>query len=250
MVDWPADYSRLLAFQNPDGGFKGFAAPPTYEAVASSLDTAMALWGLTAARGISQRSQESAISYLLSLQNSDGSFNLTSTTRSNEFSALGPEPISTTALVTLVLNNASYGRNDSRVSQALNYLSNSVSVGFRHVYAAAIAALVFTKFGMSNEASKAVAFIVSSQNSDGGFRDSVRFSENSNALDTGWAAVALQLAQPESLPTGQPGALPNMLVPITETIVAAAVSVAIVLGIFLYYRRRRRSPIALLSGSR
>ncbi len=227
------DYSRLLALRDNAGGFKGFAAPPTYEAVASSVDTAMALWGLINAQEMSLHGQKLASSYLLSLQNSDGSFNLTSTIPSNEFSALGPEPISITALVTLVLNNASYTRNDSKVSEALNYLTRSVSGGFSgHVYAAAIAALAFSKFGMPTEASKAITFMLSSQNPDGGFRDKIRSSENSNALDTGWVAIALQLAQPEPLPTG---------LPVIGIIAAVAVAVASVLGALVYYRRRRKS---------
>ncbi len=233
LAHWPADYSRLLAMRDNAGGFKGFAAPPTYEAVASSVDTAMALWGLINAQEISLHGQKLASSYLLSLQNSDGSFNLTSTITSNEFSALGPEPISITALVTLVLNNASYTRNDSRVSEALNYLTRSASGNFSgHVYAAAIAALAFSKFGMPTETSKAITFILSSQNSDGGFRDKIRSSENSNALDTGWAAIALQLVQPAPLPTG---------LPVIEIIAAVAVAAVSVLGIFVYYRRRRKS---------
>jgi hypothetical protein len=45
----------------------------------------------------------------------------------------------------------------------------------------------------SNVAS-AVGFVLSHQNTDGGFRDTIRSSAGSNALDTGWAAIALQLA--------------------------------------------------------
>ena len=52
---------------------------------------------------------------------------------------------------------------------------------------------------------RAQKYITSAQNPDGGFRDVVRFSASSNALDTGWAAVALQLAGLSSGGTGGGG---------------------------------------------
>lgn len=185
--------SRLLSFQQSNGGFKGYN--PSGQPTTSSVDTAMALWGLINTQAIPAQNQQSAIDYLFSLQNPDGSFKLTVTVSSDPLYSLGPDPVSITALVLLVLEDAGYTANDPQVSSALNYLSNAASNNFNgHVYAAALSALAFTGYSRSDEIDKAITFIMSSQNSDGGFRDIIRFSASSNALDTGWAAIALQLA--------------------------------------------------------
>lgn len=186
--------ANLTKFQQPNGGFLGYFDTSTNKQVTSSVDTAMALWGLIGANSISSTNEQSAINYLLTLQNGDGSFNLTKTVRSNSLYSLGPEPISITALVLLVLHDASFAASDPHVSAALNYLSGASSTNFwGHVYAASLAALVFTVFSESTIANQAFSYIVSQQNSDGGFRDTARSSSGSEALDTGWAAVALQL---------------------------------------------------------
>ncbi len=193
MLNVSAVATRLLSFQDSSGGFRGYA--PAGRAVTSSVDTAMALLGLINAKAIPSTNLQNAINYLYSLQNSDGSFNLTRPVRSDPLYSLGPEPISITALVVMVLKDASYTLSDSRVSSALNYISKASSQNFNgHVYAAALSALAFTLYGKANEASSTVSFVISQQNSDGGFRDTVRFSTSSNALDTGWAAIALELA--------------------------------------------------------
>jgi hypothetical protein len=225
-----ADYLRLLAFQEDDGGFRGFNNAP------SSVDSAMALWGLISAGVMPASNQISAVEYLLLLQNTDGSFNLTATMEASRFSSLGPEPISMTALVTLALRNASYTISDSSVSRALSYLSQVASQDFNeHVYAAALSALAFKAFNQSADASKAVSFILSSQNDDGGFRDKIRSSEGSNALDTGWASIALQLVQPEPL---RSPALNSLVL----TVLVASVSVAAVaiLRVVVFSHRRKR----------
>ncbi len=184
--------SRLLGFQQPNGGFKGYN--PSGQQVTSSVDTAMALWGLTNAGTISSTNRQSAINYLFSLQNGDGSFNLTRTVVSDPLYSLGPEPLSITALVSLVLKDASFTTSDPHVSSALSLLSSAASRNFNgHVYAAALSALAFKAFSRPADATKAIAFILSQQNPDGGFRDTSRSSTGSNALDTGWAATALQL---------------------------------------------------------
>ncbi len=249
LAQGPSDYGRLLSLQLSSGGFKGFwiQADDTWVQVESSVDTTMALWGLINAGAIPPSSQQSAINYLLPLQNTDGSFNLTSDISSSELSSLGPEPISMTALVTLVLGNASYTFNDPHVSRALSYLSQATSGNFSgHVYAAALSALAFDVFGRSADASKAISFIISNQNADGGFRDEIRTSEGSNALDTGWAAVALQLVQTEPVPTGasQSSPRPNPLV-IAEIVAGVVVPVAVILGLAVYYRRREKGSLTL-----
>ncbi len=186
---------KLLSFQQPNGGFKGYFDPRLSQQVTSSVDTAMALWGLINAKAIPASSQTPAINYLFSLQNPDGSFNLTQRVRSDPLYSLGPEPISITALVTLILKDASFTVNDTHVSLALKYLGTAASVNFNsHVYAASFSALAFTFYYNPTLAAKAVNFVLSQQDPSGGFRDTIRFSPADNALDTGWAAIALQLS--------------------------------------------------------
>jgi prenyltransferase beta subunit len=154
----------------------------------------MALLGLISSNSLSLTRVQSSVNYLLSLQNSDGSFNLTKTLRSSSLYSLGPEPISITALVTLALREASVSFSNSTIVSALNYLVASASSSFGgHVYAAALSLLVFSKFSDASEVTIADNFILQQQNIDGGFRDIIRSSSGSNALDTGWAATALQL---------------------------------------------------------
>ncbi len=185
---------KLLSFQQPNGGFKGYFDPSLGQQVTSSVDTAMALWGLINAKAIPAPSQTSAINYLLSLQNADGSFNLTSRVRSDPLYSLGPEPVSITALATLILKDASFLVSESHVSSALSYLSRAASANFNgHVYAASLSSLVFTFYYNPTLAANAVTFILSQQDASGGFRDIIRFSPADNALDTGWAAIALQI---------------------------------------------------------
>ncbi len=187
--------TNLTKFQQTNGGFLGYFDTASNKQVTSSVDTAMALLGLVSSNSIPATKEQSAVNYLLSLQNPDGSFNLTKTLRSNSLYSLGPEPISITALVTLALKEASISPRNSTVISALNYLIASASANFSgHVYAAALSLLVFSGFSDTSEATVADSFILQQQNSDGGFRDTVRSSTGSNALDTGWAATALQLS--------------------------------------------------------
>ena len=191
----PGVTTNLTKFQQTNGGFLGYFDTASNKQVTSSVDTAMALLGLVSSNSIPATKEQSAVNYLLSLQNPDGSFNLTKTLRSNSLYSLGPEPISITALVTLALKEASISPRNSTIISALNYLIASASANFSgHVYAAALSLLVFSGFSDTSEATVADSFILQQQNSDGGFRDTVRSSTGSNALDTGWAATALQLS--------------------------------------------------------
>jgi prenyltransferase beta subunit len=188
---------NLTKFQNQsNGGFTGYFDVALNRNVTSSVDTAMALLGLVSSNSFSAAKEQSAVNYLLSLQNSDGSFNLTKTIRSDSLYSLGPEPVSITALVTLALREASLSTSNSTIISALNYLVASASSNFSgHVYAAALSLIVFSKFSFASEVTIADTFILQQQNTDGGFRDIARGSSGSNALDTGWAASALQLGE-------------------------------------------------------
>jgi prenyltransferase beta subunit len=186
--------ANLTKFQQANGGFLGYFDTAANKQVTSSVDTAMALLGLVSSNSIPAAKEQSAVNYLLSLQNSDGSFNLTKTLRSNSLYSLGPEPISITALAILALKQASLSISNSTISSALNYLVASGSSNFGgHVYAAALSLLVFSELSITGEVTIADNFLLQQQDADGGFRDIIRSSTGSNALDTGWAVVALQL---------------------------------------------------------
>jgi len=186
--------ANLTKLQQANGGFLGDFDTASNKQVTSSVDTAMALLGLISSNSIPAAKEQSAVNYLLSLQNSDGSFNLTKTLRSNSLYSLGPEPISITALAILALKQASLSISNSTISSALNYLVASASSNFGgHTYAAALSLLVFSEFSITGEVTVADNFLLQQQDADGGFRDIIRSSTGSNALDTGWAAVALQL---------------------------------------------------------
>lgn len=190
--------ARLLEWQKSNGGFVGYYDTNANANVTSSVDTGMALWGLTHAQAMPLSNETSAVNYLLSLQNSDGSFNLTKTIASSSIDSLGPDQASTTALSILALHDVSFTRNDVQISKALTFLTNAESSNFgQHVYAASLSALAFTALSQQEQASAAVQFILSQQNSDGGFSDTSRSSSpNSNALDTAWASIAIQLVPP------------------------------------------------------
>jgi prenyltransferase beta subunit len=198
----PEVEGNLSKFQQANGGFLGYTTS-TGQRVTSSVDTAMALLGLVGANGISSTSKNAATNYLFSLQNPDGSFNLTSANASDPLYSLGPEPISITSLTILALQAASFTTANSHVASALNYLSNAAHSSFNgHLYAAALSLLVFADFSDPSDASTADSFILAQQNSDGGFRDIIRSSTGSNALDTGWAALGLQLGGPVCCASG------------------------------------------------
>lgn len=186
----------LLQFQQANGGFQGYYDASRSQTVTTSVDTAESLWGLIDAKTIGDKNQSSASSYLLSLQNGDGSFNLTQSIRADPIYSLGPDPASITALATLALKSAGFNICSTPVEKALSFLSSMAGSNFDgpgHLYAAALTTMTFTVYYRLDDASKALAYLVSQQNSDGGFRDMAR-GQGSNALDTGWAGVALQFS--------------------------------------------------------
>ncbi len=162
----------------------------------------MALWGLVDTNHITSQNRTAAANLLFSLQNTDGSFNLTSAVSSDPLNAFGPEPISVTALTILALKDASYTSANSHVSKALDFLTKMISANFTttgdhkgHVYGAALSALAFQAYGRNIQALASVAFILTQQNSDGSFLDVARGSSQ-KTLDTGWVTVALEQVQP------------------------------------------------------
>lgn len=244
-----SDFSGLLSYQQHNGGFKGWYDTSGAQTT-SSIDTAMALLGLAGTHAISASKEQDAIAYLLSLQNLDGSFNLTQTEATNHYETLGPESISATALAVLVLKGASYNASDIHVASALSFLTSVSSSNFTathdnqgHVYAASLSALAFDAFGRPAQAEVAIAFILSQQNSDGGFRDIGRLSSGSNALDTGWTAIALEKVQPGPL-------FSSFLSPLVFVGVIILVGVVVVVGVVTVYvlLRRRTAKSTLSSG--
>ena len=194
---------NLLQLQRPRSGFAGYYNGS--QTVTSSVDTDMALLGLVNSKAIPVSNQTNAINYFLSLQNTNGSFNLTSTMPFDSFYSLGPDPVSITAMTVLALKSAGFAPGDSHVSSALAFLNTAASSDFGgHVYAASIVALALKAYDVPANVVTAVAYILSQQNGDGGFGDVTRSSHpQSNALDTGWAATALETRFSDQTPVVQ-----------------------------------------------
>jgi PKD domain/Prenyltransferase and squalene oxidase repeat len=204
---------QLLQLQNATtGGFEGYSycssncgtANAIYLTVTSSVDTDMALLGLVSSNLIPAQNRILAIQYLLTLQNPDGSSNLTSTKSYDPIYSLGPDSVSITALTLLVLKSDGFTSDNPTISNALKFLSEVAVANFDgngHVYSAAMSALAFKAYDQPDNAIAAIVYILSQQNSDGGFSDFSRFSyPKSNALDTGWAAIALETQSTEEGP--------------------------------------------------
>ncbi|MBO0887766.1 PKD domain-containing protein [Candidatus Bathyarchaeota archaeon] len=187
--------SELAQFQQSNGGFSGYYDFNQGQTVTSSVDSDMAVLGLTAA-SLDSSTIPFAAQYLLTLQNPDGSFNLTSTVRYDAIYSLGPDSVSITALTLLALNSAGYTIADSGVIEGLQFLSAAAPTSrciTGRVYSAALAALAFQTFHENYRALENVFYILSQQSQDGGFSEVSRSSyPRSNALDTGWASLALE----------------------------------------------------------
>src|SRR6266567_4322476 len=246
-VQVPSVASSFLEFQQANGGFLGFWPSGASNPVTSSVDTAEALRGLLSVRAINASSEHSAGNYLFTLQNSDGSFNLTSTMAYDPIYSQGPEPVSITALVLLALRDASYTNTNTDVAKALSFLTTASSKyspmanDNNAVYSASLSALAFYAFGRAAYAYDAIAFILSHQNSDGGFRDSTRSSPGSNALDTAWASIALQQVVPGRAFSSF---LPEVVI---FGIIAGVVALAVIVGIVVYLVRRNKTQTQVKS---
>ena len=203
--------AELLQFQKSTGGFAGYYDLNQGQTVPSSVDTDMALLGLLSSnlccrhgghhqllpvQLIPAQNRTRAIQYLLNLQNPDGSFNLTSTRSYDPIYSLGPDPVSITALTLLALKSYGFTIDQAPISNGLRFLSEAVlasSCENGHVYSTAVSTLVFKAFDQPYESAASTVYILSQENSDGGFSDSSRSSyPRSDALDTGWAAIALE----------------------------------------------------------
>src|SRR2546428_199716 len=115
----------------------------------------MALWGLSNAGTISRENQTAAVDYLLSLQNPNGSFNLTSTDAAESFYSLGPDSVSITAATILALRESGFAPTSDPITKAIGFLASETSVGFRgsgHVYAASLSTLAFLQYYHPKEA--------------------------------------------------------------------------------------------------
>src|SRR5437773_2596017 len=239
--------SRFLDFQQSNGGFLGFWPNGASNPVTSSVDTAEALRGLVSARAINASSQQLAVNYLVGQQNSDGSFNLTNTQPYALDYSQGPEPVSMTALALLALRDASYTDANTHVSKALNFLTTAsskysmIANDTNAVYSASLSALAFYAFGRTAYAYDAIAFILSHQNSDGGFRDSTRSSPGSNALDSAWASIALLQVVPGRVLSS---VLPEVVI---FGIIAGIVTLAVIVGIVVYLVRRNKAQTQVKS---
>jgi|GEM_PF-3370448 hypothetical protein len=239
--------SNLLQFQQSNGGFFGYYSTALGSSVPSGVDTSEALRGLIGAKAINASSQQSAVNYLFTLQNSGGSFNLTSAKTYDPIYSQGPEPVSITALALLALRDASYTDGNAHVSKALSYLTtlsskySPITNDTNAVYSASLSALAFYAFGRTAYADGAIAFILSHQNSDGGFRDSIRSSSGSNALDTAWATIALQLVVPGRVLNSF---LPEVLI---LGIFSGFVAVAVIVGFVVYLVRRNKTQTQVKS---
>jgi len=201
---------QILQLQNSTtGGFEGYSycasncnsINAVYLTVASSVDTDMSLLGLAGSNLIPAQNRTLAIQYLLSLQNSDGSFNLTRTRPFDSIYSLGPDTASITALTLLALKSVGFTIADASISSGLKFLSEALLTNFcgnGHVYPTAASALAFKAYDQPYEGALSAVYILSQQNSDGGFSDSSRSSyPQSDALDTGWAAIALETQSTE-----------------------------------------------------
>ena len=244
-----SDFSNLLSYQQSSGGFTGYAPGPSYVPVASSVDTDMALWGLVDTNHITSQNRTAAANLLFSLQNTDGSFNLTSAVSSDPLNAFGPEPISVTALTILALKDASYTSTNNYVLKALDFLTKMISANFTttgdhrgHIYGAALSALAFQAYGRNIQALASVAFILTQQNSDGSFLDVARGSSQ-KTLDTGWVTVALEQVQPGPL-------FSPFLAPILLAGIVVAVGIVAVVGVVVVYLvlSRRGKKQTMVSG--
>jgi hypothetical protein len=109
------------------------------------------------------------------------------------------------------------------------------------VYAASLAAIAFNDYSKSADAYASISFITAKQNADGGFHDESRGSATSNALDTAWAAIALQ----QVLPSPESGAsLPAVAL---FGIVAGIIALAVIVGILVYLVQRNKTQTRLKS---
>jgi hypothetical protein len=124
----------------------------------------MALLGLVSSNLIPAQNQTLAIQYLLTLQNPDGSFNLTSTKSYDPIYSLGPDQVSITALTLLALKSDGFTMDKPPVSKALKFLSKAALADFcgngHDVYSAALSTLVFSAYDQTYDAVTTKVYIL------------------------------------------------------------------------------------------
>lgn len=187
----------LLSFQNSDGGIRGWCDWNGTDCIwtSDSTDTSWALVGLLSVNAISEENKTSALSFLDSLQNSDGSINLTTNTATSPYEGLAPDTIASTALYLIASKIASVS--NEHTTNALNYLKNASVTCFEnkdHSYTAALSAWALNDWNEIKYAASSVNYLKTLQNnSNGGFSDSRRYTKPMPLpLDTAIAAIAMQ----------------------------------------------------------
>ncbi|MFH1751057.1 MAG: hypothetical protein ABH863_05235 [Candidatus Micrarchaeota archaeon] len=195
--------SRLLAMRGESGGFMGYSTciencsnpdwtRQVWAAAEDSISTSLAAMGLEAANASNNTIRNETIGYLLSLQNENGSFNLTSSILIGNLWSLGPGIESQTAWVLLALNAMGYY--GPQTLAAIDFLSSAINGAFNdsnNTFAPAIVSIAFDSYSLEGLSVASANAISCLQNPDGGFRDPSRFGEGSNVLDTAFAVIAL-----------------------------------------------------------
>jgi hypothetical protein len=148
--------------------------------------------GLVSADSMNDSQKNEAIQYLQSLRNLDGSYNLTNDLELGSFWSLAPDIYAQTAFVVWGLEIA--GQPESEMVASLAFLQDGAQNNFNdtnRTYAAAITSIVLAAYNYTNGSIKALDNLQCTQREDGGFRDSGRFGEDSNVLDTAFAILAI-----------------------------------------------------------
>ncbi|MFH1056836.1 MAG: prenyltransferase/squalene oxidase repeat-containing protein [Candidatus Micrarchaeota archaeon] len=194
---------KLLQMKGPNGGFKGLyecsanCSDPdwqnqAWEQVETSTDTALVLLALKNAGTLDEQTKNSAINFLNSLQNPDGSFKQSVSSQEVSLYSLGPDLVSTTSLALLALVENG-GKDSEQAQKAGGFLKSKANGCFGdngRFYGPSLSSIAFEKTNLGDFASAAARFAVLHQKQDGGFADALRSSQNSNALDTGAALLA------------------------------------------------------------
>jgi hypothetical protein len=187
-----------------------------------------------------------AVNYLFTLQNSDGSFNLTRTKPYDPLYYQGPGRVSITALVLLALKDASVNKDDTRVLRGLDYLAGALNQNYparidnATVLGASFSMLAFTSFDRPNDASNSLSWIMSHQHNSGGF---IRGSSTTpNPYDTAWAAIALEQSQTQPAAPVQSQTTNILILAIIVVVVAG-------LGALLIFTRRTKTQRLRLNKS-
>jgi len=190
---------RLFDLKGPNGGFRGYfqciancSDWQNWVAVEDAISTSAALMGLISANSMNDSQKDETIQYLQSLRNSDGSYNLTSDLEFSSLWSLAPDIYAQTAFVVLGLEIACQPESD--VAPSLAFLQDGAQNNFNdtnRTYAAAITSIVLAAYNYTDSSIKALDNLQFAQREDGGFRDSGRFNESSNVLDTAFAILAI-----------------------------------------------------------